>query len=59
MAWCEENGVDYVFGLARNARLVERIGADLARAERDAGQSGEAARHFADFSWSTLKSWEP
>ena len=57
MAWCEENGVDYVFGLARNARLVERIGADLARAERDAGQSGEAARHFADFSWSTLKSW--
>ena len=23
MAWCEANGVDYVFGLARNARLVE------------------------------------
>ena len=57
MAWCEENGVDYVFGLARNARLVEHIGADLARAEQDAGQSGETARRFADFSWSTLKSW--
>ena len=27
MAWCEANGVDYVFGLARNTRLVERIDA--------------------------------
>ncbi len=25
MAWCEENRVDYVFGLARNARLVAVI----------------------------------
>ena len=27
MAWCEENGVDYIFGLARNERLVPRSGA--------------------------------
>ena len=57
MAWCEENGVDYVFGLGRNRRLVERIDADLAGAERDACLSGETARRFADFSWSTRKSW--
>ena len=25
MAWCEANGVDYVFGLARNERLETRI----------------------------------
>ena len=25
MSWCEANGVDYVFGLARNARLVAEI----------------------------------
>jgi hypothetical protein len=25
MAWCEANRVDYVFGLARNPRLVEEI----------------------------------
>ena len=25
MAWCEANRVDYVIGLARNARLVEEI----------------------------------
>ena len=57
MAWCEENGVDYVFGLARNPRLVERIDAALAGAKRDAGRSGETARRFADFSWSTRESW--
>ncbi len=25
MAWCEANRVDYLFGLARNSRLVDRI----------------------------------
>src|SRR6185436_14984507 len=29
MAWCEENRVDYVFGLARNSRLVAMIEAEL------------------------------
>ena len=57
MAWCEANGVDYVFGPARNTRLVERIDAALAGAERDAGLSGETARRFADFPWTTRKSW--
>jgi hypothetical protein len=32
MAWCEANGVDYVFSLARNERLVGAIAADLATA---------------------------
>jgi hypothetical protein len=26
MSWCEANGVDYVFGLAKNGRLVAEIG---------------------------------
>ena len=30
MAWCEANRVDFLFGLARNARLVEDIAIDLA-----------------------------
>jgi hypothetical protein len=29
MAWCEANGVDYVFGLARNERLVGAIAKEL------------------------------
>ena len=31
MAWCEKNQVDYVFGLARNDRLVEEISVELIR----------------------------
>ena len=57
MAWCEANGVDYVFGLARNRRLVERIDAALAEAEREACLSGQTTRRFADFPWTTLESW--
>jgi len=39
MEWCEENRVDYLFGLARNVRLVEEIAAELAEAaEESAGE---------------------
>ena len=41
----------------RNRRLVERIDAALAGAEHDACLSGETARRFADFPWTTRKSW--
>ena len=57
MTWAEANRVDYVFGLARNRRLVERIHAELAWAEEEAERSGRAARRFADFRWTTLDSW--
>ena len=32
MAWCENNGVDFLFGLAKNRRLVAQIEAELAEA---------------------------
>jgi hypothetical protein len=57
MAWCEENGVDYLFGLARNPRLVNAIEAELMEAEEEARASGRAARRFKDFPWSTRDSW--
>jgi hypothetical protein len=57
MAWCEDNRVDYVFGLARNARLVAMIEAELAAAKAKAESTGQAARRFKDFSWSTRDSW--
>jgi hypothetical protein len=57
MAWCEANRVDYIFGLQRNERLEARIAGDLARAEEQSAATGEAARVFADFLWTTLKSW--
>lgn len=57
MAWCDANRVGYVFGLQRNKRLVERIHGELAQAKAEAQASGQAARRFADFRWTTLKSW--
>ena len=57
MAWCEANRVDYLFGLARNDRLVERSANELAWAEDESAASGGPARRFADFLWSTRESW--
>ena len=57
MAWCEENRVDFLFGLARNPRLVEHIHVPLAWAEHDAEATGRPARRFADFRWTTRDSW--
>jgi Transposase DDE domain group 1 len=57
MAWCEANGVDYVFGLARNQRLVGAIAEHLAAAEAESLAVSGPARRFADFFWRTLDSW--
>ena len=57
MAWCEKNRVDYVFGLARNDRLVEEIAVELIQAEEEARRTGKPARRFKDFCWSTVNSW--
>ena len=57
MAWCETNRVDFVFGLARNARLVEEISVELLQAEAEASATGKPARRFRDFRYATLDSW--
>ena len=57
MSWCEANRVDYVFGLARNQRLVDVIADELAAAEAESLAQGGPARCFADFGWETLDSW--
>ena len=57
MAWCENNRVDYLFGLAGNARLIAEIETEMAEARAEAEKTGEPARRFRDFAWSTLESW--
>jgi hypothetical protein len=57
MAWCEASGVDYLFGLARNVRLVEEIEAELAEAAVESAKTGRPARRFKDFPWTTRDSW--
>ena len=57
MTWCEQNDVDYLFGLAKNSRLIAEIVAELAEAAEENRRSGRPARRFKDFQYRTRKSW--
>ena len=57
MRWCEENRVDYLFGLAKNGRLLRILGKELHAAKLQFEATGAAARVFAEFAYRTHKSW--
>jgi hypothetical protein len=57
MAWCENNGVDYILGLAKNKRLGRILGKELHQAKQQFEATGQAARVFKDFTYCTRKSW--
>ena len=57
MAWCESQGVHYVFGVAQNTRLNQEIETELAEAARLYEQSRQAARVFKEFLYQTRDSW--
>jgi hypothetical protein len=57
MAWCEENDVNYVFGVAKNDRLIRRIGGSLKRVEKLYQETGEPAREFRELRYRTRDSW--
>ena len=54
---CERNGVEYVFGLAKNSRLLQRIRKALNKARRRYAASGKPARVFCQFRYRTRQSW--
>jgi hypothetical protein len=57
MRWCEENQVDYLFGLAKNARLQRILGKELHEAKLQFEATGRPSRVFKDFLYQTRKSW--
>ena len=57
MAWCESEGIDYVFGLAQNARLKKQIEAQMVAAEKQYEQTKASARVFTEFLYATEKTW--
>ena len=58
MRWCENNRVGYVFGLARNERLVKKLGKRMREAKQEWNQTGKAARRFLDFRYRARESWK-
>jgi hypothetical protein len=57
MTWCEQNGVDYLLGLAQNKRLLAMITAEQEQAREEFARTKEPARVFAELRYRTLDSW--
>jgi hypothetical protein len=57
MAWCESQGIDFIFGLAQNARLKKQIAAEMAQAQQQYAQTQVPARVFTEFFYATQDSW--
>jgi len=57
LAWCEEQQVDYVLGLAKNERLKAAIAPELQQAAAAYALTGQAARVFKEFTYQTRESW--
>ena len=59
MTWCEDNGVDFVFGLARNKRLEEMIALDseLVRKVSLEERDGAPTRAYRELRYRTQDSW--
>jgi len=58
MKWCEHStNVFYVFGLAKNPRLLKKIGKELVEARDLYEETKEASRVFADFMYRTVETW--
>src|SRR5512135_2027551 len=57
LRWCEDNGVDYVIGLAKNVRLITAIADELQQAQQQYEQTKQPARVFKDLQYQTRESW--
>jgi Transposase DDE domain group 1 len=57
MTWCDASGIDYVFGLAKNPRLLGMITQESEQARLEYEQTKQSARVFAELRYETRKSW--
>jgi len=57
LRWCEDNGVDYLIGLAKNTRLTTAIAAEAELARQRFEATKQPARYFAELRYQTLKTW--
>ena len=57
LRWCEDNGVDYVIGLAKNTRLAAAIAAELDQVRGQFEATRQPARVFAELRYQTLETW--
>jgi len=57
MAWCEREGIGYVFGLAQNERLKKLIEPQIQEAQKQYEATKAPARVFTEFRYATNETW--
>ena len=57
MRWCDNHGVFYIFGLARNNTLKQRIDSLMQQAEQAYKKTGEKQRLFGEITYAA-KTWD-
>jgi len=57
MAWCEEEGLEFVLGIARNGRLEAAIADELEDVRLKQERTGEPQRVFKSLDYQTLHTW--
>jgi hypothetical protein len=57
MRWCEAHHVGFVFGLAKNVRLLRIVGQEMHEVKERFAQTKQPVRVFKDFVYRTHQSW--
>ena len=57
MAWCEREGLEFIFGLAQNVRLKKQIEPQMAQAQKQYEETKAPARVFTEFLYATQDTW--
>ena len=57
MSFCEENGIDFIFGLPKNPVLERSSAAAMSEAEAKFSKTQTTVREFSEFYYKTRESW--
>jgi len=57
MSWAEKNGIDFVFGLSQNKRLLKMIEDEMEEVKAECEATGVAVRQFCELRYQTRNSW--
>ena len=57
MAWCEAQGLHYIIGMPRNARLQRIVEEAMQQSQATCEASGQPSRRFRSFEYRTKDSW--
>ncbi len=57
LSWCEQEGIEYLFGLAKNSRLLNELEPAMVKVRERHQASGNKEKSFEEIEYMTLSSW--